>query len=120
MKKIEDLYFTVSIVFSSAQNFEQLHFFLSTAQTYVRHTFSVEQMAFFCRAVEIPKKSVEQSRFEQMDFEQLTLTPINYFLIIIFTYILRFHIYYCFSHIKQIHFKKTKLCWLSATYNFYT
>jgi hypothetical protein len=31
-------------------------------------------MPFFCRAVEIPKKSVEQLRFEQMDFEQLTLT----------------------------------------------
>jgi hypothetical protein len=32
-------------------------------------------MTFFCRAVEIPKKSVEQSRFEQLHFEQLTLTP---------------------------------------------
>jgi hypothetical protein len=31
-------------------------------------------MTFFCRAVEIPKKSVEQSRFEQLHFEQLTLT----------------------------------------------
>ncbi len=26
-------------------------------------------MTFFCRAVEIPKKSVEQLRFEQMDFD---------------------------------------------------
>jgi len=34
-------------------------------------------MTFFCRAVEIPKKSVERLRFEQMDFEQLTLTPFN-------------------------------------------
>jgi hypothetical protein len=39
--------------------------------------FSVEQMTFFCRAVEIPKKSVEQLRFKQMDFEQLTLTQEN-------------------------------------------
>jgi hypothetical protein len=49
--------------------------------------FSVEQMTFFCRAVEIPKKSVKQSKFEQMDFEQLTPTQTdwltyNYFLVI--------------------------------------
>jgi len=31
-------------------------------------------MTFLCRAVEIPKKSVEQPRFEQLHFEQLTLT----------------------------------------------
>jgi hypothetical protein len=63
---------------SSARNFEQLHFFYQLLErTYARTygiLFSVEQMPFFCRAVEIPKKSVEQSRFEQMDFEQLTLT----------------------------------------------
>jgi hypothetical protein len=78
MKKIEDLYFTVSITLSFARNFEQLHFFyhllkIDTWNTY-GILFSVEQMTFFCRAVEIPKKSVKQSRFEQMDFEQLTLT----------------------------------------------
>ena len=54
MKKIEDLYFTVSIILSSAQNFEQLHFFLSTARTHVRHTFFLSSRCHF---------SVEQSRF---------------------------------------------------------
>ncbi len=67
MKKMEDLYFTVAIILSSAQNFEQLHFFLSTARTYVRtyvgHTFFCRADAIFlsssqdskkkCRAVEI-------------------------------------------------------------------
>jgi hypothetical protein len=64
MKKIELLYFTV------AKNC------VSTADTWNTYgiLFSVEQMTFFCRAVEIPKKSVEQSRFEQLHFEQLTLT----------------------------------------------
>jgi hypothetical protein len=33
---------------------------------------SVEQLTFFCQAVDILKKSVEQSRFEQMTFKQLT------------------------------------------------
>jgi hypothetical protein len=31
-------------------------------------------MTFFCRADDIFEKSVEQSRFEQMHFKQLTLT----------------------------------------------
>jgi hypothetical protein len=31
-------------------------------------------LTFFCRADDIFKKSVEQSRFEQLHFEQLTLT----------------------------------------------
>jgi hypothetical protein len=35
-------------------------------------------MTFFCRADDIFEKTVEQSRFEQMHFEQLTLTPDNY------------------------------------------
>jgi hypothetical protein len=34
-------------------------------------------MTFFCRADDIFEKSVEQSRFEQMHFEQLTLTRAN-------------------------------------------
>jgi hypothetical protein len=34
---------------------------------HVRHTF-------FCRADDVFEKTVEQSRFEQMHFEQLTLT----------------------------------------------
>jgi TolA-binding protein len=53
-------------------------FYQLLERTYTRTysiLFSIEQMPFFCRAVEIPKKSVEQSRFEQMDFEQLTPTP---------------------------------------------
>jgi hypothetical protein len=64
MKKIELLYFTV------AKNC------VSTARQWNTYgiLFSVEQMTFFCRAVEIPKKCVEQSRFEQLHFEQLTLT----------------------------------------------
>jgi hypothetical protein len=36
---------------------------------------SFEQMTFWCRAVDILEKCVEQSRFEQMDFEQLTPSP---------------------------------------------
>jgi hypothetical protein len=35
-------------------------------------------MTFFCRADDIFEKTVEQLRFEQMHFEQLTLTPDNY------------------------------------------
>jgi hypothetical protein len=34
-------------------------------------------MTFFCRADDIFEKSVEQSRFEQMHFEQLTLTQVS-------------------------------------------
>jgi hypothetical protein len=33
-------------------------------------------LTFFCRADDFFKKSVEQSRFEQLHFEQLTLTHI--------------------------------------------
>ena len=58
MKNIELLYFTV------AKNC------VSTA----RHTFFCRADDIFCRAYDIFEKSVEQSRFEQMHFEQLTLT----------------------------------------------
>jgi hypothetical protein len=55
-----------------------LHFFYQLLEIDTWNTygilFSDEQMTFFCRAVKILKKSVEQWRFEQMDFEQLTLT----------------------------------------------
>jgi hypothetical protein len=34
-------------------------------------------LTFFCRADDFFKKSVEQSRFEQLHFEQLTLTRLN-------------------------------------------
>jgi len=82
MKKIEDSYFTVSIILSFARNFEQLHFFYHLLEIDTWNTygilFSVEQMTIFCRAVKISKKSVEQLRFEQMDFEQLTLTHTYY------------------------------------------
>ncbi len=50
MKKIKLLYFTV------AKNC------VSTAQ-HCRHTFSVEQMTFYCRADDIFEKTVKQSRF---------------------------------------------------------
>jgi hypothetical protein len=40
-------------------------------------------MTFFCRAVDIFKKSVEQSRFEQLHFEQLTLTRLQFFSVLI-------------------------------------
>ena len=75
MKKIEDFFFTVTKILSSARSF------LSTARNWhvehVRHTF-------FCWADDVFLssrwhfwKSVEQSRFEQMHFEHLTLTPFN-------------------------------------------
>jgi hypothetical protein len=60
MKKIEDLYFTVAKISSIAQKRNVVH---------VLHTF-------FCQADDFFEKSVEQSRFEQMDFKQLTLTPV--------------------------------------------
>ncbi len=73
MKKFEDLFFTVAKILSSARKFEQMHFFyqLLEIDTWNMYgiLFSVEQMTFFCWAVEIPKKSVEQ-----LHFEQLTLT----------------------------------------------
>jgi hypothetical protein len=54
-------------------------------------------MTFFCRAVENSKKCVKQSRFEQLQFEQLTLTQkikctyLNYFLFqVILSYFLDF------------------------------
>jgi hypothetical protein len=81
MKKIEDLYFTVSIILASARNFEQFHFFYQLLEIDTWNTycilFFVEQLTFFCRADDFFKKSVEQSRFEQMHFEQLTLTLLN-------------------------------------------
>ncbi len=78
MKKIEDLYFTVSIILSSARNFEQFYFFYQLLEIDTWNTYSilffVEQLTFFCRADDFFKKSVKQSRFEQLHFEQLTLT----------------------------------------------
>jgi hypothetical protein len=66
---------------SSARKFEQMQFFYQLLEIDTWNTygivFSVEQMTFFCRADDIFEKSVEQSRFEQMHFEQLTLTPFN-------------------------------------------
>ena len=75
MKKIVLLYFTVAkncVSTASCTFFHQL-LEIDTWNTY-GILFSVEQMTFFFPAVKIPKKSVEQSRFEQMHFEQLTLT----------------------------------------------
>ncbi len=81
MKKIEVFYFTVSIILSSAQNFEQFNFFYQLLEIDTWNTygifFFVEQLTFFCRADDFFKKSVEQSRFKQMHFEQLTLTPVK-------------------------------------------
>jgi hypothetical protein len=83
MKRIELLYFTVakncvsincSTLSSSCTFFHQL-LKIDTWNTY-GILFSVEQMTFFCRADDIFEKSVEQSRFEQMHFEQLTLAQI--------------------------------------------
>jgi hypothetical protein len=79
MKNIELLYFTVAkFVCQLLDTVEQFHFFYQLLEIDTWNTygilFSVEQMTFFCRAVEISKKSVEQSRFEQLQFEQLTLT----------------------------------------------
>ena len=78
MKKIEDLVFTVTKILSSARKFEQMQFFyqLLEIDTWNMYgiLFSVKQMTFFCRADDIFEKTVEQSRFEQMHFKQLTLT----------------------------------------------
>jgi len=80
-KKLKIFFFTVAKILSSARKFEQMHFFYQLLKIDMWNTysilFSVEQMTFFCRAVEIPKKSVEQSRFKQLHFEQLTLTRLN-------------------------------------------
>ena len=70
MKKIELLYFTVQKIVCQLLKIDMWN-------TY-GILFSVEQMTFFCRAVEIPKKSVEQSRFKQLHFEQLTMTHFNH------------------------------------------
>jgi len=74
MKNIELLYFTVAKYCVSTAR----QLFLSTARNWhMEHVgilFSVKQMTFFCWALEIHKKSVEQSRFKQLQFEQLTLT----------------------------------------------
>ncbi len=74
MKKIELLYITVAknCVSSSCTFFHQL-LKIDMWNTY-GILFSVEQMTFFCRADDIFEKSVEQLRFVQMHFEQLTLT----------------------------------------------
>ena len=78
MKKIEDFVFTVTKILSSARKFEQMQFFFINCSKLTRGTrtayFFVEQLTFFCPADDFFKKSVEQSRFEQMHFEQLTLT----------------------------------------------
>ena len=66
MKKIEDLFFTVAKILSLE---------IDTWNTY-GILFSVEHMTFFCRAVEIPKKSVEQSRFEQLTLTRFYLKTI--------------------------------------------
>jgi hypothetical protein len=77
MKKIEDLFFTVTKILSTAQNFEQLHFFLSTARkqnvVHVQHTFVCRAVDAFC--VEEMTFWKKVSRYEQLHFEQLTLTP---------------------------------------------
>jgi hypothetical protein len=78
MKKIDVLVFTVTKILSSARKFEQMQFFYQLLKIDTWNTygilFSVKQMTFFCRAVDIFEKNVEQLRFEQMHFEQLTLT----------------------------------------------
>ncbi len=75
MKKIDDFYFTVANILSSARNFEQFHFFYQLLES--GFTW-FEQSRFFCRAVDIFKKSIKQSRFEQLHFEQLTLTHLQW------------------------------------------
>ena len=79
MKKIEDLVFTVRKILSSALKFEQMQFFYQLLKNKMWYTygilFSVEQLTLFVSSNDIFEKSVEQSRFEQMHFKQLTLTP---------------------------------------------
>ncbi len=78
--------------FVICSKFRAVLLFLSTARNWhvehVRHTFFVEQLTFFCRADDFFKKSVEQSRFEQLHFEQLTLThPVDLPIIIYFQFV---------------------------------
>ncbi len=71
MKNIEDLFFTVTKIRADA-------IFLSTARkqnvVHVRHTFVCRAVDTFC--VEQMTFLKKVSRFEQMHFEQLTLTQI--------------------------------------------
>ncbi len=73
MKKIED-----TKILSSAQKFEQMHFFINCSKTKCGTCTAYFCLSscwhFLCRADDIFEKSVEQSRFEQMHFEHLTLT----------------------------------------------
>jgi hypothetical protein len=91
MKKIELLYFTVAKnCVSTARHCQAVALFFINCSKLTQGTpsfilLSVEQMTFFCRAVEIPKKSVEQPRFKQLHFEQLTL-PNTSVLDLIFCY----------------------------------
>ncbi len=60
---------------SFAQNLEQLQFFDQLLENKMWYTYGilfVEQLKFFCRADDFFEKSVEQLRFEQMNFKQLT------------------------------------------------
>ncbi len=78
MKKIEDLFFTVTKILSSAQKFEQMHFFINCSKTKcgtrTAYFCLSSSWHFLCPADDIFEKSVEQLRFEQMHFQQLTLT----------------------------------------------
>ncbi len=81
MKKNWRFIFYCLNYFIICSKFRAVSLFLSTAWNWhvehVLHTFFVEQLTFFCRADDFFKKSVEQSRFEQLHFEQLTLTHLR-------------------------------------------
>jgi hypothetical protein len=65
-KKIEDLFFTVTKILSTARNFEQLHIFLSSAWKqnvlHVRHTFVCRAVDTFCVEQLTFLKKVSSSR----------------------------------------------------------
>jgi hypothetical protein len=63
---MEVLFFTVTKILSTAQNFEQLHFFLSTARkqnvVHVLHTFVCQAVDAFCVEQMTFLKKVSSSR----------------------------------------------------------
>jgi hypothetical protein len=69
-EKIKHLYLTVAKILSTAWNFEQLHFLINSWKIKCGTC-----TAYFCLSSRWHfQKSVEQSRFESMNFNQLTLT----------------------------------------------
>ncbi len=81
MKNIEDLFFTVTKILSTAWNFEQLHFFFQLLENELLYTYGIllsfEQLMLFvssrwhfwkkCRAVEIWAVEIRAVAFRAVD-----------------------------------------------------